>query len=327
MKERPRGLRVWGERWSLLAIARKTGVNAGMESAVTSLMSNEELAHVERMRLNPLRKLVNRCRGEHLSGRGGSSMEFSDYRDYVPGDDTRYIDWNIFSRLRRPYLKLYAAEEEARLLILVDASSSMLFGGKLDLALSLATAFGVMGLRGEERVSIHVSGPEPGATMKATSGRGGVRRLLHFLEKVSRVGGATTFDVGVSDALKRHRGKGMAVLLSDFLTFGDVSRSMNALFSVGLEPFALQILSPDEIEPDLSDDFRFVDCETHSTLDVTAGGDILSIYHEHREALAEELDDICRKRSGRFASVSSDTPLLSIVNDVFLRRGWIKAAK
>jgi len=298
-----------------------------METTLTKLMSNSELAHVERLRLNPLRKLVNRSRGEHLAGRGGSSMEFSDYRDYVPGDDTRYIDWNIFARLRRPYLKLYAEEEEARMLIIVDASSSMLFGGKLDMALSLAAAFGVMGLRGDERVSTHISGPSQGTTMKPLSGRGGIKKLLHFLENVDRNGGPVTFDEGVYEALKRHQGKGMAILLSDFLTFGDVNRPLNALFSVGLEPFAVQILSPEEIDPDLTDDFRFVDSETESTLDVTAGGDILDIYHEHREALAEDLDTICKKRSGRFVSIPSDSSLLHVVNDILLRRGWLKTAK
>ncbi|MCA9044091.1 MAG: DUF58 domain-containing protein, partial [Planctomycetaceae bacterium] len=78
----------------------------------TPLLGNDVLARVERMRLNPLNRQTNRMRGEHLSGKGGTSIEFRDYRDYVAGDDIRYVDWNIFARLNEPYLKLYAHEEE-----------------------------------------------------------------------------------------------------------------------------------------------------------------------------------------------------------------------
>lgn len=294
---------------------------------VTTLMSNQDLAFAERMRLSPIRKLTNKLRGEHLAGRGGSSITFSDYRDYVPGDDTRFVDWNIFARLRRPYLKLYAEEERALLLIIVDTSESMMFDGKIELALSLAAAFGVMGLRGEERVGVYVSGgPAQGGTMKPVSGRGGMRQFFHFIENAPK-GGSISFDAGVLEAIKRHRGKGMAVLLSDFLTFGDVAKPLNALFSIGLEPFAIQILAPEEYDPELVDDFRLVDSESHAALDVTAGGDILDIYREHRDHLAGELDDMCRNRSGRFVSITSDNTLKNVMSNVLLRGGWIKAAK
>src|SRR6478609_10401896 len=113
-------------------------------SQFTSLLTNATLARVERMRMLPMRRRTNRSRGEHLAGKGGTSTEFNDYRDYVAGDDMRYIDWNIFSRLNRPYVKLYRHEEEMHVVILVDASTSMRFEGKLDLAKQLAGACGLM---------------------------------------------------------------------------------------------------------------------------------------------------------------------------------------
>jgi len=91
----------------------------------TTLFDNKTLSMLERMRLNPTRRLTNRSRGEHLSGKGGTSTEFSDYRNYVPGDDVRYIDWNIFARLNRPYMKQYQHEEEMHVVLILDASSSM----------------------------------------------------------------------------------------------------------------------------------------------------------------------------------------------------------
>src|SRR5262245_52238171 len=115
-------------------------------------MANNVLTRLERLRLNPTRRLTNRSRGEHLSGKGGTSTEFTDYRNYVAGDDVRFVDWNIFSRLHKPYMKLYRHEEELHVVILIDASTSMLFDGKFDLARKLAAAFGVMTLMNIERL-------------------------------------------------------------------------------------------------------------------------------------------------------------------------------
>src|SRR3569832_1411915 len=109
----------------------------------TSLLDNSVLGRVERMRLLPMRRLTNRSRGEHLAGKGGTSTEFNDYRDYSAGDDMRYIDWNIFSRLNRPYVKLYRHEEEMHVVIIVDTSTSMMFQDKFERAKQLAAAFGM----------------------------------------------------------------------------------------------------------------------------------------------------------------------------------------
>lgn len=293
---------------------------------LTELMSNSVLGRVERMRINSLCRFTNRQRGEHLSGRGGSSMEFSDYRDYSPGDDLRFIDWNIFARLQRPYMKLFRIEEEMHLVLIIDASNSMMFEGKLELAKSLAAAYGVMGLYGNERVSVYIineNGQQMPIRFPACAGRGNMRKLFHFLENIDG-GGIDSIDAGIDDVLKFHKGKGMVVLLSDFLTFGDLKRGMNALFSAGLEICAIQILAPSELNPDLSDDSKFIDSETDLNLDVTAGGDLLSIYHEHKDNFIAEIEEITRKRSGRFMSVSSEMNLSELIFDNLLRNGWVR---
>src|SRR4051812_13521148 len=125
-----------------------------MSSAqLTPLLSNRELDRLARMRINARRRFTNRARGEHLAAKGGTSTEFCDYRDYAPGDDVRFVDWNIFARIERPYLKLFHQEEELHVAVVLDASNSMLFEGKFELARQIATAFGVVGLRGSEKVS------------------------------------------------------------------------------------------------------------------------------------------------------------------------------
>jgi uncharacterized protein (DUF58 family) len=291
----------------------------------TKLLDNATLSRLERMRLNPRRRLTNRSRGEHQSGKGGTSTEFVDYRDYSPGDDMRNVDWNIFARLERPFVKLYRHEEEMHVVILVDASSSMQFDDKFERARQLAAAFGLMGLMNVERVSAYSCnhlGKEP-LLLSPCTGRVSRRRFFDFLENIP-AGGDFPVDEAVDAMLRRHRGRGIVVLLSDFLTFGDFQKPLNLLFSAGLEIFAVQILSPVELSPEITGDIRFVDCENGQTLDVSSAGDLLGIYHEHRLALEEELGILCRQRSGRFLSISSRDSLEWILFDLLRRKGWVR---
>src|SRR5262245_44603637 len=295
------------------------------QARFTTLLENDVLSRLEKMRLCPRRRLTNRSRGEHHAAKGGTSTEFADYRDYVAGDDVRYVDWNIFARLERPYVKLYRHEEEMHVVPIVDASSSMQFDGKFERAKQLAAAFGLLGLMNVERVSVyscHHAGNQP-RFLPPCSGRVSRRRLFDFLETIEG-GGDFPVNDAVEAVLRRHRGRGIAVILSDFLTFGDLERPLNMLYSAGLEVFAVQILAPAEIRPELSGDLRLVDCETARTIDVTSVGDLLGIYEEHRAALEEELALLCRQRSGRFLSISSRDPLEWVLFDLLRRKGWVR---
>jgi len=292
---------------------------------LTSLLSNDVLSRLERLRLNPTRKQTNRSQGEHLTGRGGTSIEFSDYRNYVSGDDIRHVDWNIFSRLHRPYIKLYQFEEEMHVTILVDASSSMQFEGKFERARELAAAFGLMGMLNMEPVSVYAArtAERHPVVLPPCTGRASLHRLFASLEGLG-VGGDQPIDQAVESLLRVHRGRGIAVVLSDFLTFGDLERPLNRLYGAGLEVFAVQILGPTEIDPEVTGDQRFIDSETGQTLDVSSAGDLLSIYQEHRLGLELALEAECRRRSGRFLSISSREPIKQVLFDLLRRRGWVR---
>lgn len=292
---------------------------------ITSLFSNEVLHRVERMRLNPINRKTNRMRGEHLRGKGGSSTEFADYRDYSVGDDVRFVDWNIFARLNRPYLKLYEHEEEMHVVLLIDASNSMLFEDKFDCARRIAGAFGVMGLMNLERVSCYVFNQSDGQmnVLQPCAGRHSMHKLFGFLENADG-GGDRPLDEAIDQMLLRHRGKGVVVLLSDFLTYGDLQRSFNMLFSAGLEIYAVQILSPGEIDPDITGDARLVDSETGNLLDVTAAGNLVAMYNEYRESFQRKIEAMARQRSGRFVPVNAAMDVKTLLVEVFQRRGWIR---
>ena len=143
-----------------------------------------------------------------------------------------------------------------------------------------------------------------------------------FLERIEG-GGNFPIEQAVDAVLKRHRGRGIVVLLSDFLTLGDLHKPLNLLFKSGLEIFALQILSPIELYPEVTGDLRFVDSETGDTLDISSAGELLGIYHEHRDALSEELSLMCRQRAGRFLSINSADSLEDTLFDSLLRKGWV----
>ena len=291
---------------------------------LTPLLSNDALLRLERMRLLPRRRLTSRSRGEHLAGRTGTSTEFCDYRDYSPGDDVRFVDWNIFARLNRPFLKLYHQEEEMNLVVLLDASASMGFEGKLELAKRLAAGFGIMGLYGTERVSTYMlNGNGPAQALAPCRGRASMHRLFAAIEPVA-ADGSVPAEVAVDEVMKLHTGRGIAVILSDFFTFGDFERSFNRLFGTGLEVFGLQILGPGEIDPEVHGDLRFVDSETAGMLDISSAGDLLGIYQEHRRAYAEQLATLCRQRSGRFESVSSAATADWVLFDLLRRKGWVR---
>lgn len=292
---------------------------------LTTLLPNDVLARVERMRIATNRKFTVRSRGEHLSGKGGSSTEFSDYRDYAAGDDIRYVDWNIFSRLQRPYMKLYRHEEEMHVVLLIDASTSMNFEGKLARAKELAAAFGVMGLFNGEKVTAAVFQTGEGLIRRLPpcTGRGSMRKLFAFLEPIE-AGGPLPLEKGVEQMMRDHRGRGVCLVLSDFLTYSDLGGALTRLFSAGLEVFGIQILGPTEIDPELGGDIRFVDSEGAGTLDVTAGGDILALYQEYRERYAAHLDASLKQRGGRFVTVSSKAPLDRVLFDDLRRKGWVR---
>ncbi|MCR9197056.1 MAG: DUF58 domain-containing protein [Planctomycetaceae bacterium] len=297
---------------------------ADSKTQLTPLFSNSILNRIERMRLSPLRRLTNRSRGEHLAGKGGSSTDFADYRDYAAGDDMRYVDWNIFARLRRPYIKQFLHEEEMHVVIVVDASTSMMFDDKLLRARQLAAAFGIMGLLNVERVSVYAQHQQEGAAwmLPPGSGRPRIQQLLSFLENLGG-GGSIPIEQAIQTTLRFHRGRGIAILLSDFLTFSDLTRSMNMLFSSGLEVWGLQILADSEISPSLEGDMRFVDSETGETLDITNAGELLGLYQQHRDWHEDTLHQQCRSRNGRFASISSSQTLEQILFDVLSRKGWV----
>jgi uncharacterized protein (DUF58 family) len=296
-----------------------------MAPHLTTLLDNAALARLERLRLVLRRRFPSRHGGEHLVGRSGTSTEFSDYRDYTEGDDVRFVDWNAFARLRRPYLKLYEDEEALHVVLLVDISGSMGIDGKARCACGLAAGLGVAALCGGERLSVYAFGArEPGIRrLGPLAGRGCLPRLFRFLESPAGEGDVI-LDEAIGQLLRLHGGRGATLVISDFLTPNSLGESLGRLYAAGQELMAVQVLGPSEIEPDLDRDVRLVDAETGRTMDVSATAELLRVYHEYRESVTREVERLCRLRGGRFLLVRSDSAPEGVFFERMRRGGWLR---
>jgi uncharacterized protein (DUF58 family) len=242
-------------------------------------------------------------------------VEFADYRPYVAGDDLRYLDWNLYGRLERLFLKLYEEERELPVLILLDASESMSFGepAKFNYARQVAAATGYVALCGFDRVSVAVF---PEHAEEAVARRGlrmvrGRKSALQFFDLLAQLapGGAADLNGALRRAALETRQTGAAVVISDFLDPGGYEEGLKALVGRGFQVHAVQVLSPEELAPATYGDLRLVDAETGGVQEVTFGKFRLRAYQQAVAGYVQRLREYCAARGVSFFSVSSATPL------------------
>lgn len=303
------------------------------------LIDGELSAQLDALEVLSRKVFAGKLPGERRSRRRGSSVEFDDYRNYVPGDDLRRIDWNVFARLDRFFIKLFREEEDQALHIVVDASPSMDAGtpGKLVLAQRLAMALGWIGLSSRSRVvlSIIAAPGRPALQQLApVRGRPGVRRIADFLlERVwapeGRAGALSGDWVAALRSLSLgRRGKGVLVLISDFLVRGDWRQGLNYLGAGGaFDVHCIQVLSPGELEPEkeaggaILGDLRLTDAETGVATEVTVSAALLKRYKARLADHIEAVRRACLARQMSHALVRSDADLKGLLLQYLRRRG------
>lgn len=281
-----------------------------------------ELRLLDGLRLNPRRSFPGRVRGERLTARKGVSIEFADYRQYSEGDDLRHLDWNVLARLETPVMKTYRDEEDLAVHILVDTSPSMDFGEptKLVTAAKLACALGYVSLNAGDAVYRRALGRrEP--TVSALRGRAGFGRLAAWTDSLT-VNGGSALSTEVRGFVNSSAAVGVAVLISDCLD-PEAPAAVRSLGGRGHEVLLIQILSPEEIDPDLEGDLRLLDSETGAPIEVTANGFALAEYKRRLTAHNQGLADAVLRVGGRYALVQPGQPLKEIVQNTWKREGWV----
>ena len=294
-------------------------------NAPSPLLSAELLARLERLELVTRKIFRGRMKGERRSRRRGQSVEFADFRNYVLGDDLRFIDWNLYARLEKLFLKLFLEEEDLHFYALVDASTSMDFGepSKLYFAKQLAAALGFIGLCRADRVKIEALGAartQPGPVLR---GRQSLWRMLQYVESLEP-GLDVPLAAGVKDFCLRNSGRGILVLISDLMDKSGYEPALRFLLAQNLDVYVIHVLSPEELEPDVRGDLELIDCEDRDSAEITVSRPLLERYRRTLAAFIDGVRDFCTRRGMNYLMTSTRTPVDQLVSDALRQRGLVR---
>ena len=279
-----------------------------MPSTQSNLLSPKLLARLEQMELVSRKIFRGRMKGERRSKRKGQSVEFADFRNYVPGDDLRFLDWNLYARLDKLFLKLFLEEEDLHFYGLIDASGSMSFGdpSKLQFAKQFIAALGYIALVRADRVRIETLGQRRDQGSPVWRGRGNVWRMLDQLEQIE-AGEKVSLVEGVKNFGLRNSGKGIVVLISDLMDKTGYEAALRSLLAASYDVYVIHVLSPEELDPDLQGDLRLVDCEDADQQEITVTAPLMKRYKQTLGAFLDGAKNYCARRGMVYLSASSDT--------------------
>ena len=279
------------------------------------------LRQLERPKLLLRQPVRGGLKGGRRSVKRGRSVEFADYRDYVLGDDLRQLDWNVYARLEKLFVKLFIEEEDVTVSLIVDASASMATGrpDKLLFAKRAAAALGYIGLASEDRVQLTVLSGRVARRRNGLRGSGRVFRLLGDLSGIVPAQGPSDLVAAARHAAAQLHGRGLVILISDLLDPG-ADRVIRELAATGSELVILHVLSPEEIDPLLEGDLRLVDTETGEGIEVTVDLATLDAYRARLADWRENLADLAARRRATYLPISSDLALADLVFAELRRR-------
>lgn len=289
-----------------------------------TLLSGEFMARLDQLDLLSRKILAGKLKGERRSKRRGQSVEFADYRNYVVGDDLRFIDWNIYARLDRLFLKLFLEEEDLALYLLVDMSRSCDYGQphKAHYIKQVAAALGYIGLVNYNRVSISAFADGAVVDSGAMRSRRRVAQMIDFLADLRPSGQADLAEVCRRFALA-HRSKGVCVVLSDFFDKGGYETGLRYVAGGNYDLFAVQTLSPQEIDPPLQGDLKLKDLEDADTAEVSITAPLLKKYKANLNAYCLALKEYLTRRGGTYLFTSTAVPFDTLVLNYLRERGLL----
>jgi uncharacterized protein (DUF58 family) len=283
-------------------------------STAPPLLTSDFMARLDRFDLLSRKILTGKMKGERRSKRRGQSVEFADFRNYVVGDDLRFIDWNIYARLDKLFLKLFLEEEDLSLSILIDTSRSSDFGDphKLDYMKRVAAALGYVGLVNYNRVHLAAMSDAIVADSGGMRGRRNVSRMLEFVDQLSP-DRASNFATACRRFALTHRTKGVLVILSDFFDKAGFENGLRYFAGGRYDLFCVQILSPQEIDPALTGDLKLKDIEDGDFAEVSITQPLLQKYKSNLNAYCLHLKDYVTRRGGAYLFSSTAVPFETLI--------------
>ncbi|MGE0610140.1 MAG: DUF58 domain-containing protein [Pirellulales bacterium] len=296
-----------------------------MSTLSTPLLSPELLAQLERLELVSRKVFRGRMKGERRSKRKGQSVEFADFRNYVAGDDLRFIDWNTYARLDKLFLKMFLEEEDLHFYALIDASTSMDFGDptKLQYAKQLVASLGFIGLCRADRVKIETIGQparQPGPVLR---GRGSLWRMMEHLNSI-QAGEKMSMAEGIKNFCLRNSGKGIVILISDLMDKGGYQEALRYLIAQQMDVYVIQVLSAEEVDPPVKGDLRLVDSEDADVAEITVSAPLLARYKKTLNAFVDGAREFCSRRGMSYLLANNTLPVEQLVTNYLRQRGLVR---
>ena len=298
-----------------------------MPAAPASFLDPAMLARISDLALLARTVVDGFMHGQHRSMRKGASMDFAEHRSYQPGDDLRRIDWNVFARLERPFIKLLEEEEDLAVHVLLDASTSMdwphgdtLADNKFTFARRVVAGLAHISLGSGDRLTVNAlrGGSSIGATWGPYRGRGRTLDLIRFLSGV-QASGSTDLNAALRDYAVRTSRAGLCLIVSDLLSPGGYQDGLAALQGRGHEIALIH----DEVNPPMAGDLRLVDSETGVAQDVTVDGALRDQYVRRLLAWREEISTYAARRGIHYATVETSTPWEALILYELRRMGLV----
>jgi uncharacterized protein (DUF58 family) len=284
---------------------------------------------LEQVMLWSSRARAGAMKGERRSTKRGTSIEFADYRNYTRGDDLRRLDWNVYARLQRPYIKLLEDEEDLAVHIILDTSASMdwpkddVDHNKFAFARRLAAGLAYTSLTSNDRMSLTASSTTSTDTFGPARGQARGVAMLKFADML-KASGVTDLNPILSDYALRARRPGLCIIISDLFSPSGYLDGLNALLGRGYEVVLVHVLSPDEINPPLAGDLRLIDAETGIGQEVTIDGAMRELYIQRLEAWRGEIRAECLRRGVHYLMVETSGAWEKVILQDMRRFGLLR---
>lgn len=276
------------------------------------------LQQVETLQVILKNNLAGLFGGNHKSKTYGSSCEFADYRDYIPGDDILKIDWRAYARFDKLYLKLFLDERQVHTRIYIDASRSMGYGDskKADMALQLAATLAYLSVCEMDKVSIFYI--KENKIFEVAGNIVGKENFYNVIGKLNDI--EFSGDCFISDSIlptKVGYGDGMSIIISDFLTDNNYEAALDYLVDKKRDLICFQVLSKEELKPSVRGKVHFFDSENiNNQYRKNIGKDIINAYNEAVDYVINKVKNYCFAREANYLLIRSDKTM----SDVFLKQ-------
>jgi uncharacterized protein (DUF58 family) len=287
---------------------------------MSELFPADLLASLEHLRIEARQVPRGGRQAEHHAREAGSGIEFRDYRQYVPGDDIRRVDWNLYRRFERVFLRLLDEVKDLPLHVLLDQSDSMWLESppRADAARRAAAVMAAVSLNQLDAVAVRPFGDRLAPALEPVHGKRSLHRVLAFLEAQVPLGG-TDLRAGLEAFARLPYRSSLAVVISDFFDDRGLPAVLEGLGAIRHRLVLIRVLRASDREPLLGGEFRLADCETEQTLDVSISEAVKARYREAYHDFEEGLRSFAAARGAALLELDADRPILPQFDVLFPR--------